>query len=83
VIPIPVKNALWMKYFGNNMDGICQCCRTTPIHLTNFDCGHILSEHSGGTVHLDNLKPICRTCNSSMGTQNMDEYATKYGFDKL
>ena len=59
------------------MDGICQCCKTTPIHSTNFDCGHIISEKNGGKVHLENLRPICRTCNSSMGTQNMDDYIVK------
>lgn len=82
-IPLPLKNALWAKYFSDNMNGICQCCKTTPIHSTNFDCGHIISENDGGVVHLDNLRPICRTCNSSMGTQNMDDYIKKYGFDKL
>lgn len=82
-IPVPVKNALWNQYFGNSMNGICCCCKTTPIHSTNFDCGHIISEKLGGNVHLDNLKPICRTCNSSMGIQNMDDYMKKYGFDKL
>ena len=82
-IPLPVKNTLWAKYFGENINGICQCCKTTPIHLTNFDCGHIISEKNGGLVHLDNLRPICRTCNSSMSIQNMDEYMRKYGFDKL
>jgi hypothetical protein len=82
-IPLPVKHALWAKYFGDTMSGICHCCKTTPIHSTNFDCGHILSEKFGGSVHLDNLKPICRTCNSSMGTQNMDDYMEKYGLDKL
>jgi hypothetical protein len=82
-IPLPVKHALWAKYFGDKMNGVCLCCKTSPIHSTNFDCGHIESEYHGGAVHLDNLKPICRICNSSMGTQNMNEYMKKYGFDKL
>lgn len=82
-IPITVKNAVWYKYFGDITSGICKCCKSTPIHLTNFDCGHIISEYDGGKVHLDNLRPICRTCNSSMGTHNMDDYMIKYGFDKL
>jgi hypothetical protein len=82
-IPLPVKNTLWAKFFGENINGVCQCCKTTPIHLTNFDCGHIISEKNGGNVHLDNLRPICRTCNSSMGIQNMNEYMIKYGFDKI
>jgi 5-methylcytosine-specific restriction endonuclease McrA len=82
-IPLSVKHAVWDQSFGKCMDGICQCCKTTPIHSTNFDCGHIISEKNGGKVHLENLRPICRTCNSSMGTQNMDDYIVKYGFDKI
>ncbi len=52
------------------------------ISVKNFDCGHIISEKNGGIVSLDNLKPICRLCNSSMSTNNMDDFIKKYGFDK-
>lgn len=82
-IPVPVKNALWSLHFQNNITGICQCCKTENISRNNFDCGHIVSEKYGGNVELTNLRPICRACNSSMGTMNMDEYIKKYGFDKI
>ena len=32
---------------------------------------------------MDNLKPICQSCNSSIGTMNMDEYMQKFGFYNL
>jgi hypothetical protein len=82
-IPIAVKNALWSEYFQNNINGICQCCKTEIISKNNFDCGHIISEKEGGTVSLTNLKPICRACNCSMGTLNMEVFIKKYGFDKI
>ena len=82
-IPASVKNTLWSLHFENNIQGKCQCCKTEVISKNNFDCGHITSEKNGGTVHLDNLKPICRSCNSSMGTTNMYDFMTKYGFDKI
>ncbi len=82
-IPISVKNTLWNIYFQNNLTGTCQCCRHEAISKNNFDCGHILSEKDGGQVSLDNLRPICRSCNSSMGTLNMDVFMKKYGFDKI
>jgi hypothetical protein len=82
-IPASVKNTLWSLHFENNIQGKCQCCKTEVISKNNFDCGHITSEKNGGTVHLDNLKPICRSCNSSMGTTNMNDFMTKYGFDKI
>ena len=45
----------------------------------SFHCGHIISEANGGEIKLDNLRPICHSCNSSMGTVNMDEFIIKYG----
>ncbi len=64
------------------MNGLCQCCKVNTITFTNFDCGHILSERLGGSNTLDNLKPICRLCNNSMGTRNMNEFIEEYGFNK-
>ena len=82
-IPICVKNTLWSLYFENNLQGNCQCCKTEIITKNNFDCGHIISEKQGGKIELENLKPICRSCNSSMGTTNMNNFIIKYGFDKI
>jgi len=82
-IPVSVKNTLWSQHFPNVLEGKCKCCQTEVISRNNFDCGHIISEKEGGKIHLDNLKPICRSCNSSMGTQNMTDYMKKYGFDKI
>ena len=35
--------------------------------IKNWECGHIISEFHGGTTEPDNLRPICKNCNSSMG----------------
>ena len=40
----------------------------------NFACGYVISEHMGGTLDVDNLRPVCTTCNSSMGTRNMRDF---------
>ena len=44
----------------------------------DFHCGHIISEFNGGNLDVENLKPICQPCNSSMKTMNMDEFIKKY-----
>lgn len=81
-IPSTLRSSVWSSYFGRNMDGTCQCCKLKNITFENFDCGHIISERLGGSITLDNLKPICRLCNNSMGTQNMNDFMKEYGFDK-
>jgi hypothetical protein len=59
--------------------GLCCCCNTEQITFVNFQCGHIESEVDGGQTHVDNLLPICQSCNGSMGSMNLNEYKEKYG----
>ena len=74
-----MKRLVWNTYIGEEIGKIkCMCCKLSDITQLTFDCGHIISEHNGGLVTLDNLKPICRLCNSSMSTMNMDEFIKNY-----
>ena len=81
-IPKAVRLKVWSKYIGyNNADGKCFCCRDKAIHIEDFQCGHIQSEHKGGKVTIQNLRPICGICNTSMGTKHMVEFMKQYGYD--
>jgi hypothetical protein len=45
----------------------------------DWSCGHIQSEFTGGAMVLENMKVLCKSCNSKMGTENLFEYkARKY-----
>ena len=81
IIPATLKNSLWRKYFNESIVGKCCCCKTENISYGNFGCGYIISKHNGGLLTLDNLKPVCRLCKSSMRKMNMDEFIKKYGLD--
>jgi len=79
-IPKAVKVAVWNTYVGQDK-GQTKCfagCGTIITSL-NFSAGHIQSEYEGGEINVENLRPICVSCNSSMGTQNMKDFAIKYG----
>ena len=79
-IPLVLKRNVWNKYIGEDIGKtLCFCCKLTDISQMNFSCGHIISEFNGGEIKSDNLKPICVSCNSSMGTKNMDEFIKDYG----
>ncbi len=79
-IPVALKRNVWNKWIGEAIGkSKCMCCKLTEITMLNFACGHIIAEANGGELKLDNLKPICVSCNSSMGTQNMNTYIEKYG----
>ncbi len=74
-IPQAVRTACWDKWIGREK-GVakCLCCNINEISQSNFACGHVVSDHNGGEITVENLKPVCTSCNSSMGTKNMDQF---------
>ena len=81
-IPKSVKDKVWNTYIGKtNGVGKCYCC-SGRIDSKNFDCGHIIAAAVGGKNVPANLRPVCSTCNKSMGTQNMDEFKQIYFCEK-
>jgi len=80
-IPKVVKDLSWNKWIGEDVaKHPCLCCRVNEIRMNNFHCGHVQAEANGGTTTVDNLRPICRACNLSMGTENMNEFKARCGF---
>ena len=79
-IPLVLKRRLWSKYFGEqNGIATCPCCKLSQISTFSFHCGHIISERNGGQMILDNLIPLCQSCNSSMGTKSYNEFCDYIG----
>ena len=75
--PKAVKEAVWRKYNGNKMNGKCYVCKV-PITFTNFEVGHNKPYSKGGKWTINNLRPICRSCNRSMGTMTIEAFKRKY-----
>ena len=69
-----LRMQVWDKYIGVPKQGICLCCGRTQLDRDNFECGHVQSEYSGGNIDVDNLKPVCSTCNGGMSTMNMLDF---------
>jgi 5-methylcytosine-specific restriction endonuclease McrA len=73
-IPKSVKISVWNKYIGaSKAEGRCYVCGRT-IHITEFDCGHNKAVSKKGGDEIDNLRPICHTCNLSMGTESIESF---------
>lgn len=68
------REAVWNRYFGERVGvGHCQCCRR-EITQQSFECGHVVAVAAGGSGGLENLRPVCRACNRSMGTLDMETF---------
>ena len=66
---------VWNKEFTENVGkSFCKCCEITEITQLKFHCGHIIAEAMGGTTTLNNLTPICESCNKSMSTKNLHDF---------
>jgi hypothetical protein len=78
-IPKHIKTLVWGKYIGNDKpESKCYSCKHERIDIRNFHCGHVIAESKGGSLMLDNLRPICAPCNGSMGTMSMNEFTQQF-----
>ena len=78
-VPKALREAVWNTYVGNSVGEVkCHCCTVNMMTQLNFHCGHVTAFANGGLTTLDNLRPICSSCNLSMGTENLFEFKATY-----
>lgn len=79
-IPKSLKENVWIHYIGENFTGKCsvEWCNKKITPFT-FETGHNVPESKGGHTSIENLRPICASCNKSMGNRySIDEYSKKF-----
>lgn len=78
-IPKKVRIETWSRYIGMEIGKApCMCCEKEDMTQMTFHCGHVVSHADGGSMNIDNLRPICASCNLSMHTQNMNEFRLQF-----
>ena len=79
-IPQSLRKQVWNKHFGDLSKHKCPiswCNNILDNSIKNgWQAGHIISEHNKGKAILENLKPICKNCNSEMNTKNWTDHDT-------
>lgn len=76
-IPKSLRYELWRNHFGDNFNGKCFVCKE-HIDRDFFEAGHVTSVIDGGENTLDNLRPVCKLCNGSMGIMNLKEFKNTF-----
>lgn len=76
-IPKTIRNQVWRKYCGNKLDSKCFCC-DRELAYECWEAGHVIAESNGGNTDIENLRPVCMSCNRSMGKTNMIEFMKEY-----
>jgi hypothetical protein len=66
-IPKAIREQTWLNEFGKIYEHKCYIswCNNI-INVFDFHVGHDKPESKGGTLDVNNLKPICSRCNLSM-----------------
>jgi len=64
-----------IKERGDNF-ATCFVCRKR-LEQENFQCGHVVPFFYGGKNSVDNLEPICSSCNQAMGIENLYVYKNR------
>ena len=62
---------------GTIGESTCKLCNNHKIYPTNFHAAHIISKKNGGCPDVSNAYPTCATCNTSMGSLDMDVYISQ------
>ena len=79
-IPKALREQVWLTYNKTQFNSKCwvKWCNNvvTPF---NFQVGHNVPESRGGSTDIPNLRPICASCNLSMGSRySIDEFSNKF-----
>lgn len=81
-IGIQRKREVWNTHIGVDKGQTkCWCCKQETLDQGGgWEAGHwistanLLKDGKEDDISVSNLRPICSTCNKSMGSQNMQEY---------
>ena len=79
-IPKKVRESVWRQYNGENFTAPCYTCGEKQIDVTeSWHAGHVIPESKGGPTSIDNLRPICASCNLSMHDTDMRVFVKQHG----
>jgi len=69
-IPKAIREQVWLQVMGKIYEQECHIhwCKNV-INVFDFHVGHDIPESKGGTLDINNLRPICARCNQSMGNK--------------
>ena len=76
-IPAALRQQVWLVYVGKRFENKCtvKWC-TNLVNPFTFEVGHNVPESKGGTLDINNLRPLCSSCNRSMSDDyTIDEFS--------
>lgn len=69
------RRHIWNAEYGTDdfTEKPCIGC-SRDIYFDDFDCAHIEPISKGGSNNLDNIRPLCRSCNRKCSDKNLNDF---------
>ena len=79
-IPLAVKRQAWVNQYGPIPTVKCAVAWcTNQISPFDFEAGHNIPESKGGQCSVENIIPICKSCNRSMSDNfTIDQFSKEF-----
>lgn len=75
-----LRQAVWETHCGATFTALCYCCNVRNITVYEFHAAHIVADIHQGDAILENLRPVCSTCNLSCANKDLRQFAVDNGF---
>lgn len=75
---------VWQSVYSD-FEAKCLMCNKNEIKLSDrstWEVSHVIPFSAGGSDELDNLRPLCRACNRSMGSRSFKEHIMAWHEDR-
>lgn len=72
---------VWQLVYRGKDSDLCKLCCLKEVILaetSTWEIAHIVPWSLGGDDGIENLRPICRTCNRSMGNKHFKDFAKDF-----
>jgi hypothetical protein len=77
-VPARLRKACWETWIGKSAtESPCWLCEERMIDVWNFHAAHCIPASRDGPMLVANLRPLCATCNLSMGNEDMLSWAER------
>src|SRR2546426_694465 len=84
LVPQKAKIDSWYHHIGKHVgSSMCLCCNKIEITQLEFHGGHIMPVSKGGDDSVQNILPICASCNLSMRDKYMDDFQRQLGYTNI
>jgi hypothetical protein len=77
-IPEMVRVKVWHKYYKNNKNGKCVCCKKIEIDMNNFSLKK--KEFRKTECFINDLVPLCTYCSNLLRNNDFDDIKDKLNF---